>query len=60
MNPKLLIAILVFIALIAIFFLTYVLNKKTPVPKGCEKVENEHCVGCANKACEFYKEENKE
>ena len=41
----LIIAISVIALLIAAFFITYVLNKRTPVPKGCETLmENEHCA----------------
>ena len=56
----LVIAIIIIILLIAIFFITYVLNKRTPVPIGCEKIQNEHCIGCSNKHCEHYIEEEKQ
>lgn len=54
----LIIAISVIVLLIAAFFITYVLNKRTPVPKGCETLmENEHCASCNNTTCKFYKGE---
>ena len=53
----LILAIIIIVLLIALFFITYVLNKKTPLPKGCEKVQNEHCAGCINKHCEYYLKE---
>ena len=56
----LIIAIIVIVLLIAVFFITYVLNKKTPVPKGCEKVFNEHCIGCKNTHCEHYQKEEEQ
>ena len=58
----LLVAIAIIIVLIVLFFISYVLNKKTPVPKGCEHIlkENEHCLGCTNKSCQYYKEKKDE
>ncbi len=53
MNPYIFIAIGLVIVLVAIFFLTYVLNKRTPVPKGCEniKISDENCMSCGNIDC---------
>ena len=50
-------AIIVIIALIAIFVISFVLYKKTPVPKGCEdiKISDEKCKGCSNTTCELNK-----
>lgn len=39
-----LIAFLVFIVLVALYFGTYLLNKKTKKPEGCEEVSS----GCAH------------
>ena len=52
-NPAVIYAILFIIALIAVFFITYVLNKKTPVPKGCEdiKISDDNCLQCGNMDC---------
>ena len=35
------------------FFLSYFLNKKTPIPKGCEdlRIRKEGCMGCKNLDC---------
>ena len=42
--------------LLVLFFVTYVLNKKTPPPKGCENlIDEEKCIGCSNSSCKFYK-----
>lgn len=50
------IAICVVVALVILFFVTYVLNKRTPPPKGCENlIDDEKCVGCSNTGCKFYK-----
>ena len=58
----LIIAIAIIVLLIVAFFVTYVINKKTPVPKGCENLleESEHCFGCPNKSCKNYKEKKEE
>ncbi len=53
------IALIVLILLIVIFFATYVMNKRTPIPKGCEKQLNEHCSHCKNTLCEYQGKENK-
>lgn len=53
MNPYLYIAIGVIVLLAAIFFLTWFLNKKTPVPEGCEnlRIGQEACGSCMNTDC---------
>jgi len=53
MNPYIILAIVVVLALVAIFFITYVLNKRTPVPEGCEniKISDENCLSCGNVDC---------
>ena len=54
-NPYLIGAIILIAALLATFFVSYVLNKKTPVPKGCEKllVDEELCANCSNTSCKM-------
>ena len=44
--------------LVLIFFLSYVFNKKTPVPPGCEniKISDENCMACGNTDCHIKKE----
>ncbi len=53
MNPYLIISILVVVALIAIFFITFIINRRTPVPKGCEdiKISSETCLACEVTGC---------
>lgn len=55
MNPYVFLAIAVVIALVVLFFITYVLNKKTPVPEGCEslKITDEGCMSCGNTECKI-------
>ncbi len=53
MNKYLIISILVIALLVGVFFLSYFLNKKTPIPKGCEnlRIGKEGCMGCKNLDC---------
>ena len=54
----LIIAITVLAILLATFIVTFVLYKRTPVPKGCEniKINEENCSSCGNKECSYYQE----
>lgn len=47
------IAIVVLIVLAVIFIITFILYKKTPVPKGCEDLKEvgENCKACPIKDC---------
>lgn len=45
-------AIIWMAVLIAVFVLTYVLNRNTPRPEGCEEMSE--CSGCANVACSHH------
>ena len=58
----LVVAIVVLIILLATFIVSFVLYKRTPVPKGCENIEinDENCSSCGHKECSFYREEEKE
>ena len=57
----LLIAILTLVILLIIFIVSFVLYKKTPVPKGCENllISEENCSSCENKACSLRREGEK-
>lgn len=49
-------AVGILLLLLAIFIITYILYKKTPVPKGCENLEKpseEKCHGCTETGCHF-------
>jgi hypothetical protein len=54
-NPYLIGAIILIGALVVVFFITYVFNKKTPVPKGCENLlrDEEMCANCTNTSCKI-------
>ncbi len=61
-TSPLIIAIIIILVLIGIFFISYIFNERTPIPKGCEDVlrEVEKCHGCNNKSCRFYEEVTEE
>ena len=51
-------AIIWLVILIAIFIGTYLLNKNTPKPEGCEEMSE--CVGCNNIAGSQHRAHHKE
>ena len=58
----LILAISVILALLIVFVVSFILYKRTPVPKGCENllINEENCAACNNKDCALRKEgENK-
>lgn len=58
----LIIAISILVALLVIFVVSFVIYRRTPVPKGCEDMvmNEEKCSSCGHKECHFYVKENKE
>lgn len=48
-------SVLLLAGLLAIFFVTFVLYKKTPAPKGCENlgIDKSKCAGCDEKTCRY-------
>ena len=58
----LIIAIIVLVVLLVTFIVSFVLYRKTPVPKGCEflEINEEHCSSCSHNECSFYKKSDKE
>lgn len=58
----LILAISILVALLVIFIVSFVLYKRTPVPKGCEdlKISEEHCATCGHSECSYYKGTDKE
>lgn len=57
----LIIAISVLVILLAVFIISFVLYRKTPVPKGCDniKISEENCAACTNENCMYKKVEDK-
>ena len=60
-TTRVILAIVFIVALVALFIGTYILNKRTPKPEGCEEIGDE-CEGCQMTSCSHYKqkEEKKE
>ncbi len=50
--------ILIVVVAVAIFIISYLLNQKTKVPNGCEKLTN--CTSCGNQKCINKKNNDKE
>lgn len=47
---KIVLAILFFALLVTIYIVLYIMNKKTPLPEGCENLKAD-CEGCKDYAC---------
>lgn len=47
---KIVLAILFFALLVIIYIVLYLMNKKTPLPEGCENLKAD-CEGCKDYAC---------
>lgn len=47
---KIVLAILFFALLVTIYIVLYLMNKKTPLPEGCENLKTD-CEGCKDYAC---------
>lgn len=52
-STALIISISIIAILIVIFFVSFIKNRKTPVPKGCEhiKISEENCGACQVNDC---------
>lgn len=57
LDVKPYVAIIVIVILLSLYIVFYLMNKKTPVPKGCEnlKISDENCSSCTNMDCSFHK-----
>lgn len=55
MNPYIFIAIGIVVVLAFVFVFSFYINRKIPVPKGCEdiKISEENCMGCSNSLCDI-------
>ena len=58
----LIIAISILVALLVIFVVSFVIYRRTPVPKGCEDMvmNEEKCSSCGHSECSFYKKKDNE
>ena len=52
----LILAISILVSLLAVFIVSFILYKRTPVPKGCEniRISEENCSSCGHKECSHY------
>lgn len=62
MEPIVYLAITIIVLLVVLFIVSYVLNKRTPVPEGCEhlKISDEFCLNCTNEDCKVHEKLNLE
>ena len=53
----LIIAIAILVLLLVVFFVSFIMYRRTPAPKGCEDItiNDEHCAACGHKECQSYK-----
>ena len=58
-TTRVIIAIVMVVVLVGIFIGTYILNKNTPKPEGCEDIGSE-CEGCQITSCSHYQNKNEE
>ncbi len=56
----LILAISIIVALLIIFVVSFVLYKRTPVPKGCENIQinDENCASCQVSNCAIKEKRN--
>ena len=54
-STRIILAIVLIVVLVVLFIGTYILNKRTPKPEGCEDLGSE-CEGCQITSCSHYKE----
>lgn len=57
-NPYLIIAIALIALIAVIFIVSFIINRRTPLPKGCEniKIEEQTCLACSNSDCKIHQE----
>ena len=52
---RIILAVVIVLVCVGLFIGTYLLNKKTPKPDGCENL-GEECEGCQMTSCSHYVE----
>ena len=58
-EVRIIIAVVVVLVSVGLFIGTFILNKRTPKPDGCENLGSE-CEGCQMSSCSHYVEKNEE
>lgn len=56
-TTRIIIAVGIIVVCVVLFIGTYILNKRTPKPEGCEDVGSE-CEGCQITSCSHYKQKD--
>ena len=56
---RIILAVVIVLVCVGLFIGTYLLNKKTPKPDGCENL-GEECEGCLMTSCSHYVEKTEE
>lgn len=58
----LILAISILVGLLIIFMVSFVIYRRTPVPKGCEDIvaSEEKCASCSNHTCQFNRDKESE
>ena len=61
-GQYLFLAIAILVILLITFIVSFVIYRKTPVPKGCEDMvmNEEKCSSCGHSECSFYKKKDNE
>ena len=54
---RVILAIVIIVVCVGLFIGTYILNKRTPKPEGCEEIGSE-CEGCQITSCSHHKNNN--
>ena len=54
---RVILAIVIIVVCVGLFIGTYILNKRTPKPEGCEEIGSE-CEGCQITSCSHNKKPN--
>lgn len=58
-TTAIILAVVVVVISVGLFIFTYLLNKRTPKPEGCESIGSE-CEGCQITSCSHYIKNTKE
>lgn len=58
-EVRVIIAVGVVVICVGLFIGSYILNRRTPKPEGCENLGSE-CEGCQMTSCSHYVEKNNE
>ncbi len=52
-SVRIILAVVIILVCVGLFIFSFILNKRTPKPEGCENIGNE-CEGCQMTSCSHY------